>query len=130
MSQPKPRVLDVGQCNPDHRGIRRMLTQHFDVDVDRVMFVDDAMDQLARHDYQLVLINRLIFDDGADGAELIRRMKGNEKTEAIPVMLISNYQDAQDRAVGAGAVPGFGKAQLGDADSIAALKAYLPQRAS
>lgn len=128
MSQDKPRVLDVGQCNPDHRGIRRMLTRHFDVDVDRIMFVDEAMAQLAKQEYALVLVNRLIFNDGSDGNELIRQMKANDGLNGVPIMLISNYQDAQDRAVAAGAIPGFGKAELGDPESVTKLAAYLPRK--
>ena len=128
MSNPKSRVLDVGQCSPDHRGIRAMLTRHFDVEVDRVMFVDEAIDQLAERRYDLVLVNRVIFDDGSDGAQLIHRMKSGAATASIPVMLISNYPDAQAQAAADGAVPGFGKAQLGDPESLAKLESYLPRR--
>jgi hypothetical protein len=30
----------------------------------------------------------------------------------VPAMLVSNYEDAQQEAVAAGAVPGFGKSAL------------------
>ena len=128
MAEAKARVLDVGQCRPDHSGIRGMLTGQFDVDVDQVMFVDEAIDQLAKQNYALVLVNRLIFDDGSDGSELIRQMKANDGMKGVPIMLISNYQDAQDRAVAEGAVPGFGKSELGDPESVTKLAAYLPEK--
>ena len=128
MPQAKARVLDVGQCRPDHSGIRSTLTQHFDVEVDQVMFVGEAIDQLSKQEYTLVLVNRLIFDDGSDGGELIRQMKANDGMKGVPIMLISNYQDAQDRAVSEGAVPGFGKSELGDPESVTKLAAYLPEK--
>lgn len=124
----KARVLDVGQCRPDHSGIRGMLTRHFDVEVDQVMFVDEAFVQLTKQKYALVLVNRLIFDDGSDGRKLIRQMKANDRMKGVPIMLISNYQDAQDRAVAEGAVPGFGKSGLGDPESLTKLSAYLPEK--
>jgi len=45
----------------------------------------------------------------------------------VPVMLVSNYQEAQQQAVGAGAVPGFGKDSLGRPSMIALLKPFLEQ---
>ena len=130
MPETKIRVLDVGQCRPDHSGIRALLTRHFDVEVDQVMFVDQAIAQLGKQAYALVLVNRLIFDDGSDGGELIRQMKADDRTRDVPVMLISNYQDAQDQAVADGAVPGFGKSQLYDSESVDKLAAHLPAKAA
>jgi hypothetical protein len=46
--------------------------------------------------------------------ELIRQLR--EQHPGVPVMLISNYSDAQREAELAGAVPGFGKAELNDPD--------------
>jgi two-component system chemotaxis response regulator CheY len=125
----RPRVLDVGQCNPDHASILNLLTDRFDVDVDRVMFVDEAMDALSRREYALVLVNRLIFDDGSPGMALVHQMKADPKLKGTPVMLVSNYPEAQAEAVAAGAAEGFGKAQVGTPDTAAKLAKFLPRRA-
>ena len=110
-------VLDVGQCAPDHHGIKSLIEQHFDAQVDAADGIGAALNLMRRQQYDLVLVNRVIFNDGQDGLELIRIAKREEMT--TPVMLISNYSDAQSEAVAAGAVPGFGKANL-----------HTPQRAS
>ena len=43
--------------------------------------------------------------------ELIRLLKKNHPE--LKVMLVSNYEDAQEAAVSAGALPGFGKREIG-----------------
>lgn len=123
----KSRVLDVGNCDPDHRSIRAMLAANFDVQVDRVMFVDEALAALQRSTYDLVLVNRLIFEDGSDGMALIRSLR-NDRTVQRPVMMISNFAHAQEMAVSAGAVRGFGKASLGTPETLARLGEYLPAK--
>lgn len=122
------RVLDVGQCDPDHSAIRRMLDGHFAVEIDRVMFVEEALDRLAQNRYDLVLVNRLIFADQSDGAELIRRMKEDATLADTPIMLVSNHAEAQRRAVRLGAAPGFGKAALDSRVTLERLAGYLPRR--
>jgi len=120
----RPRVLDVGNCDPDHASIQRLLGR-FEVDVDRVMFVEEAVVALAKSRYDLVLVNRLIFADGSDGLPLIQRMKADARFQKIPVMMVSNYPEAQDRAVSEGAVRGFGKADLNEPRTLELLKPYL-----
>lgn len=124
MSKSGLRVLDVGNCDPDHTAMRRLLSQ-FDVAVDRVMFVDEAMSALQVTRYHLVLVNRLIFADASDALPLIERMHADEAIGDIPVMMISNHADAQDRAMAAGAVRGFGKADLDMASTVDLLRPYL-----
>ncbi|MFQ5489488.1 MAG: hypothetical protein ACE5GE_02095 [Phycisphaerae bacterium] len=124
MKSTRRRVLDVGNCNPDHGNIRHMLEGNFDVDIDRVMFVEEALARLGQGRYDLVMVNRLIFDDGSDGGELIRRMQA-EGFQDTPVMLISNYDDAQQKAQSDGAVPGFGKANIGTPETLELLGNYL-----
>lgn len=125
---PSARVLDVGNCDPDHGAIRRMLVNNFEVEVDRVMFPVEAIDELTQRSYALVLVNRLIFADDADGLELVRTMKNRDDLRSTPIMMVSNFADAQDRAVAAGAVRGFGKASLGTPDTLSILAQYLPQK--
>lgn len=122
-------VLDVGNCTPDHTAIQMMLTRHFDVRVDRVMFVPEALEALGRGTYALVLVNRQVFADGSPGLPLIQAMHADAKLRDTPVMMVSNFEDAQQAAVAAGARRGFGKAALGSPDTIELLSQFLPRRA-
>lgn len=122
------RLLDVGNCDPDHGVIRGLLQSHFDVTIDRVMFVSEALAALSRQKYDLVLVNRLIFADDSPGSALIEQMKANPALAATPIMLISNFADAQAAAVAAGAVPGFGKAKAAAPATVDLLAKYLPRR--
>lgn len=107
------RVLDVGQCNPDHASLSRFLASHFDVEVDRAHKLDDALSKLRAQNYHLIMINRKLDCDHSDGMEILKTIKSDAALKEIPVVLISNYADAQEAAVAAGAAPGFGKAELG-----------------
>jgi two-component system chemotaxis response regulator CheY len=114
------RVLSIGQCGFDHGGITRFLQSHFDVSVTEADDEREALDELASKSYDLVLVNRKFDADGSDGVAFIRRLKSGQDGAAggaadVPVMLVSNHDDAQERAVDAGALPGFGKSQLNDA---------------
>lgn len=126
---PSARVLDVGNCDPDHGSIRRMLVNHFEVEVDRVMFPGEALREMGHQTYALVLINRLIFADDSDGMVLVRAMQADEKLRRTPVMMISNFADAQARAVAAGAIRGFGKATVDAPETLDRLAQYLPPKA-
>lgn len=118
------RVLDVGQCGPDHTAIRGLM-ETFGASVERVARPVDALDLLRRGSYDLVLVNRKIDLDYSDGTELIRAMQSDENLRTVPVMLVSNYAQAQSEAVKLGAVRGFGKTALGSADTRDRLAAYL-----
>ena len=128
MPSSKPSVLDVGNCNPDHSMIQRLLTEHFDVQLDRVMFVDDALTRMREQPYALVLFNRLIFDGGSEGIDLLHRAKADAHLAKTPVMMISNFAKAQDTAVAAGAERGFGKSALADPQTVELLARYLPKK--
>lgn len=107
------RVLNVGQCSPDHASISRFLTSHFDVEVDRAHKLDDTLSKLRDQAYDLVMINRKLDADYSDGMEVLKTIKSDDDLKSTPVVLISNYPDAQEAAVAAGAARGFGKAELG-----------------
>ncbi|MFQ5500867.1 MAG: hypothetical protein ACE5EQ_01040 [Phycisphaerae bacterium] len=126
MAEERTWVLDVGNCDPDHGMIRRMLTEHFDVEIDRVMFVDEALDRMRSKPYALVLVNRLIFRDGSEGIALVRQAKAETALSKTPIMLISNFAKVQDAAVAEGAERGFGKDALFQAETSKRLSAFLP----
>lgn len=119
------RVLSVGQCGPDHGSISRFLKSSFDVTIETATTAVEAFDLLRQKPYDLVLINRKLDYDYSDGEEIIRGMKAETPLESIPVMLISNYPEYQANAVELGALPGFGKHDLGRSDVVAQLAPYL-----
>ena len=64
---------------------------------------------LQNQSVDFVLVNRKLDVDHTDGTILIEKMQKDSKLRQIPIMLISNYQESQEEAVGLGAVRGFGK---------------------
>jgi CheY-like chemotaxis protein len=108
------RVLDVGNCGPDHATVSSFLKRNFDCEVDRAHDAEDTLRRLADHSYDLVLVNRKLDVDYSDGMEVIRRIKANAKTAKVPVMLITNHPEHQDAAVAAGAIRGFGKLEYNE----------------
>jgi two-component system chemotaxis response regulator CheY len=119
------RVLSVGQCLADHGSIARTLHQHFQAEVVPADDVEDALALVAAEPFDLVLVNRILDADGSSGLEVIRRLKGAAMAQQVPVMLVSNYDDAQVEAVHLGALPGFGKAALGQPHTLSRFKDVL-----
>lgn len=126
----KPRVLDVGQCDFDHGNISRILGARFGAVVERCHGAEDALRATAKEKYDLVLVNRIFDRDGDEGLKLIARMHSNKGPAGnhSPVMLVSNFADAQAQAVQAGAVPGFGKAALESETTMQTLNQFLSAR--
>lgn len=121
------RVLSIGQCGFDHGNISRFLGQEFGVTVVAADDENDARDELQRSEFRLVLINRKLDLDGSDGVALLKRLQRDDLLGATPAMLVSNYADAQQAAVAAGARPGFGKAEIGDPQVTARLAEVLSE---
>ena len=117
------RVLSIGQCRADHGALSRTLRQHFQVEVIPADTSDEAQAKLREEAFDLVLVNRILDGDGSSGVEVIRQIKAGHS--ALPVMLVSNHEDAQRQAVAAGALPGFGKAGLGQPHTQGRLKPLL-----
>ena len=106
------RVLDVGQCGFDHSAIRRLIESEFAAEVVQAHGLNDAVSQLKNESFDLVLVNRKLDADYSDGLAVVRAIKTDASLTQTPVMLVSNYPDAQEAAVAAGASLGFGKAEL------------------
>ena len=47
------RVLDVGNCGPDHSAIRKMLTTNFGVEVIQTHGMDDTLAELQKNTIEL-----------------------------------------------------------------------------
>jgi two-component system, chemotaxis family, chemotaxis protein CheY len=121
----KKRVLDVGQCGPDHSTIRSYLSRNFDCEVVQVDDASAALSQLKAGQFDLVLVNRKLDVDYSDGIEVIRAIKADAATQSVPVMLVTNYPEHQDAAMAVGAVPGFGKLEFGKPETRDKLAAVL-----
>jgi two-component system chemotaxis response regulator CheY len=119
------RVLSVGQCGADHAAIARALGREFAAEVVAADTADEALARLRQGGFALVLVNRVFDADGGAGLDLVRRVKADGALQGVAVMLVSNYEDAQEQAVGAGAEPGFGKAALGHPRTAARLRPFL-----
>jgi CheY-like chemotaxis protein len=119
------RVLSIGQCFADHGSISHTLQRHFGAEVVGVDEPNEALDRLRRERFDLVLINRRLDADGSDGVAIVRQIKADERLRPLSVMLVSNYDDAQGEAIAAGALPGFGKAALGQPHMLARLRPLL-----
>ena len=122
------RVLDVGQCDFDHGNISRLISEEFGADVTRAATSEEAFRAVQAANYDLVLVNRILDADGASGLDLIRRLLSHDETRTTPVMLVSNYADAQDAAVAVGATRGFGKNALTSAETRDQLASLLDRQ--
>lgn len=107
------KVALVGHCGPDSSFLRITVAKaQRDV---HIMMVDDDADLKRALDngVDLLLLNRQLdfgFDEH-EGVALLRKIRA--QYPAVQAMLVSNYPDAQAAAVAMGALPGFGKRELG-----------------
>jgi DNA-binding NarL/FixJ family response regulator len=109
----------------DHGSISRMMREHFAAEVTPADSGLEALDLARSEKFDLVLINRLLDADGSPGLEVLSAIKSDETLRHLPVMLVSNYDDAQREAMELGALRGFGKSTLGQAQTLARLRAVL-----
>src|SRR5436309_7219217 len=119
------RVLSLGQCGADHGSISGVLRDQFRAEVTAARTLEDALAKLRQGGFDLVLVNRVLDYDGRSGFDFIDRMKRDEQLRGVPVMLVSNFEDAQEEAVARGALPGFGKAALRQPETLERLGAAL-----
>jgi CheY-like chemotaxis protein len=119
------RVIDVGNCGPDHAAIRRLIESNFDAHVVAAEDLNGALAELDKSPADLLLVNRKLDLDYSDGMAIVRHLKSDAKWSSIPVMLITNYPEYQAQAVAAGAVPGFGKQELRASDTLEKLGKVL-----
>ena len=106
------KLLDVGQCVPDHTAIRSLVTKQFGATVVQTHGLEDTLEALRGGQFDLVTINRKLDNDYSDGIEILRAIKADPSLQATPVMLVTNYAEHQQLAVAAGGELGFGKNEL------------------
>lgn len=119
-------VVLVGHCVPDAALLRRAVQRA--APGARVERVNDGRQlAAAAAEADLLLVNRAL--DGefshATGVELIAQLAADRRGARPALMLISNYDDAQRAAEHAGALPGFGKAEVGAEETFARLARAL-----
>lgn len=119
------RVLDVGNCVPDHAAIRGMLERNFAVEVVQAHGPDDTAALLASQPFDLVLVNRKLDQDYSDGLKIIQQIKADQRLASVPCMLVTNLPDQQQAAVAAGAEYGFGKKELASEQTRERLARFL-----
>jgi DNA-binding NarL/FixJ family response regulator len=110
------KILDVGQCGFDGPRMARQWHDVLGAEVDGADTSDDAVEMLQSHNYDVVLVNRVLAADESSGLEVISRL--HELGLTTPMMLVSDLPEAQDAAVRLGAVRGFGKAHLGERSTL------------
>ena len=118
-------LLDCGNCGRDFHAIRQMVHACFNVSVIQSHGAEDTLRILRSREVDLVTVNRKLDRDYSDGLDVVRQIKADPTTAAVPVMLVSNYEEHQQRAVEAGCVRGFGKLALQDASTRQVLGPYL-----
>ena len=107
------KVALIGHCGPDSSYLRLAVSRaRRDA---QVVIVDDQqeMERAIQGGVDLLLLNRVLdygFDE-TDGAEVIRKLRA--VYPELKMMLVSNHAEAQVEAVAAGALPGFGKRDIG-----------------
>lgn len=117
---PITHIALVGHCGFDSGSLSRFAKQA--APLAEITRVNDqaAVDALAKPG-TLLLINRVL--DGSfrtsSGIDMIKSLANQDEGPAV--MLISNYEDAQQEAMDAGALRGFGKSHLGDSITLARL---------
>lgn len=119
------RVLSVGNCSADHATIREVVETHCNAQVNAADGLKQTLAELAAETYDLVLVNRVMDRDGSSGLEIIKTIKQDDRFREIPVMLVTNYEEHQQKALAVGAVRGFGKSSVDSDETIRRLKSHL-----
>lgn len=101
------------------------MKSNFGATVIAVDLPDQALSVLESNAIDLVLVNRKLDIDMSDGLEILKSIRSTSSKRDVPVMLVSNYADWQEKAVQMGATYGFGKAELNRPETHARLAAVL-----
>ena len=107
-------VVLAGHCGPDSSYLK--LTIKKAITDANIVFVDDSREltaELEKSDPDLILFNRELgygFNPGT-GVGMIETL--HRTNPNLKMILVSNFPEAQAEAEAAGALPGFGKRELG-----------------
>ena len=119
------RILFVGHCGPDSSYLR--MAVHKAAPDAMILHAEDQdeLDSAIRQGVDLILVNRVLdYGYSADnGVELMGALRADHPD--LKWMIISNHADAQQAAQSAGALPGFGKREIGSPKAAEAIKNAL-----
>ena len=127
------RIVLVGHCGVDAPRLEREVSKSIPraevLCVNTEMQLQDVVDEGA----DLFLVNRQLpyGFESEEGVELIHELQ--QMHPDAKTMLVSNYAEAQAEALAAGAVPGFGKRELGQPRVVQLIRealAFDPQVSS
>ena len=107
------KIALVGHCGPDSSYLRMAVTRAAK-DAQILMADDDSeLKDVLEQGVDLILFNRELGYGFADkmGVDAIKRLRSQNPNQKM--MLVSNYAEAQADAVANGALPGFGKREIG-----------------
>lgn len=105
------KVISIGQCSYDHSQLSTLFKK-LDVQIIKVNLESELFEILKNEKPSLIIVNRVNDSDGSSGIALIKKLKLALETAEIPIMLVSNYDDAQAEAISHGALDGFGKSSI------------------
>lgn len=128
MSETK-RILLVGHCLPDRYLLARVMKKAApEAEIEHANTDHALNEHLDQTD--ALFVNRVLDGHFAhqSGIDLIRDLLSSGN--ALVAVLISNYEDAQREAEEAGALPGFGKSELGRDSTRERIRAALGLDAS
>jgi two-component system chemotaxis response regulator CheY len=108
------KVALVGHCGPDGSYLRMTVNKALDHQAIIHVADDDAeLSRMIGDGVDLVLFNREL-GYGFSQNEGVRVIEQLRKTHPnLKMMLVTNYPEVQAAAIAAGALPGFGKRELG-----------------
>ena len=120
MNVESPRILNVGMCQNDGPWMKRVLKKRLGVAVDDAGTASEALAKAERHRYQLILVNRELDRDQSSGLELVSGLIA--AIPQTPVMLVSDFEEAQAAAIEQGAARGFGKRDFDTPETLERLR--------
>jgi len=119
------KIVLVGHCGADSSYLRMAVAKA--VKDARIIMADNdtALGEAIAAGADLILFNRELGYDFTEklGVDAIKRLRPNYPN--LKMMLVSNYPEAQADAVAHGALPGFGKRELGSARVLEVIRGAL-----
>jgi len=115
-------VMLVGHCGPDAIMLKTVVQRALPEASVELVNDQESLDAALAGDVVL-LVNRELdgaFHVGTGGIDLIRQLAQSDSPP--PMLLVSNFEEAQSEARAAGAMPGFGKSDLYHDDTTQRLK--------
>lgn len=114
----------------DDEPIRTLYTRQFELEgfvIEGVEKGNEGLDEAFKNKYDIILLDILL--PNINGLEILKRLKENESTKSIPVILLSNLaqDDIIKQGLALGAVTYLVKSTYTPKQILEETKKYLPQ---